>query len=129
MKKRCLISVYDKTGIAAFARALDKMGWEIVSTGNTAKTLAEEGIAVIPVEDITHFPEILDGRVKTLSPFIFGGILFRREDPAHVETVAAQDIRPVDMVVNTLYPFAETVADPNASEADIIEKLISAVRR
>ncbi|NLK59348.1 MAG: bifunctional phosphoribosylaminoimidazolecarboxamide formyltransferase/IMP cyclohydrolase [Tissierellia bacterium] len=123
MKKRCLISVYDKTGIAAFARALDKMGWEIVSTGNTAKTLAEEGIAVIPVEDITHFPEILDGRVKTLSPFIFGGILFRREDPAHVETVAAQDIRPVDMVVNTLYPFAETVADPNASEADIIEKI------
>lgn len=123
MKKRCLISVYDKTGIADFARELEKMDWDIVSTGNTANALAEEGISVLPVEAVTSFPEILDGRVKTLNPYIFGGILYRRDDETHEQTIREQAIVPIDMVVNTLYPFQETAADPDASEADIIEKI------
>ena len=123
MKKRCLISVYDKTGIAAFAKRLAALGWEIISTGNTSKTLTEEGIDVVDVAEVTQFPEILNGRVKTLSPRIFGGILFRREDETHRQTVDEHGIGPIDMVVNTLYPFSETVANPDASEQDIIEKI------
>lgn len=123
MKKRCLISVYDKTGVAEFAKALAAMDWEILSTGNTKKHLEEQGLSVIGVDEITHFPEILDGRVKTLSPYLFGGILFRRDVQDHVDTVKEHGILPIDMVVNTLYPFEETVAKEDSKEQEIIEKI------
>lgn len=123
MKKRCLISVYDKTGIDAFAKGLADLGWEILSTGNTKKHLEEHGLSVIGVDEITQFPEILDGRVKTLSPYLFGGILYRRDVEEHVDTVKEYGIASIDMVVNTLYPFEETLRKEDATEQDIIEKI------
>lgn len=123
MKRRCLISVYDKEGIIDFAKRLAALDWEIISTGNTKSVLAAAGVPVIAVEEVTNFPEILNGRVKTLSPYIFGGLLFRRSDAGHVQTIEEQGIQPIDMVVNTLYPFVETVNTKGATEADIIEKI------
>lgn len=122
-KKRVLVSVYDKAGIVDFVRGLVDLDWEVISTGGTAQALREAGIDVIEIEEITQFPEILDGRVKTLSPYIFGGLLYRRDDAKHVETVRKMKIRSVDMVVNTLYPFVETLKNPASSKADIIEKI------
>ena len=87
MSKRALISVTDKTGVVEFAKALNELDFEIISTGNTFKILKENGVNVMQVEDVTKFPEILDGRVKTLNPFIHGGILYRRDLESHVETV------------------------------------------
>ncbi len=123
MKKRCLLSVYDKTGIVDFAKRLEALGWEIISTGNTHKTLEEAGVSVIAIEEVTRFPEILDGRVKTLSPYIFGGILYRRSENKHVQTIEEQGIGSIDMVVNTLYPFVETLNTPGVTESEIIEKI------
>ena len=82
-EKRALISVFDKTGIVDFAKGLIKLGWEIISTGNTKKTLEEAGIPAVGIEEITHFPEILNGRVKTLSPYVFGGLLYIRGNEVH----------------------------------------------
>lgn len=123
MKKTALISVYYKDGLVDFVRELVKLDWDIVSTGGTLKTLREVGIEAIDVTEITGFPEILDGRVKTLSPQVFGGILFRREQEEHQKTIVEHNLRPIDMVVNILYPFEETVKDPNATKQDIIEKI------
>ena len=120
---RALISVYDKTGIIDFARALVDLDWELISTGGTYHTLKEAGIPVIDVEKVTGFPDMLDGRVKTLHPKIHGGILYRRDDASHQETIASHDIQGIDMIVNTLYPFEETVKNPEATHAEIIEKI------
>jgi len=122
--KRALISVYDKTGIVDFARALvDEFGVEIISTGGTAALLKENGIPVTLVEQITGFPEMLDGRVKTLHPKIHAAILADRDNPEHMRQLTEQGIEPIDMVVVNLYPFEKTVADPNCTFEQAIEMI------
>lgn len=121
--KRALISVSDKTGILDFARTLHQHHVEILSTGGTAKMLAQAGLPVIEVADYTGFPEMLDGRVKTLHPKIHGGILARRDLESHVAAIDAHHIPPIDMVVVNLYPFRETVANANCTLEDAIENI------
>ena len=123
MIKQALISVSDKTGVIEFARALAGMGVALLSTGGTAKLLAENGIAVTEVADYTGFPEMLDGRVKTLHPKIHGGILARRDFPEHAAALATHAIPTIDMVVVNLYPFAQTVAREHCSLEDAIENI------
>ena len=120
--RRALISVSDKTGLLPLAEALAAAGVEILSTGGTARTLREAGIAVKEVSDHTGFPEILDGRVKTLVPQIHGGLLARRDDPAHLQQMQAHAIAPIDLLVVNLYPFEETVAK-GADFATCIENI------
>ena len=107
---RALISVSDKSGVVEFARALAGHGIELVSTGGTRKTLREAGLAVLDVADLTGFPEMMDGRVKTLHPAVHGGLLAVRDNPAHAEAMRAHRIRPIDLLVVNLYPFEDTVA-------------------
>ena len=107
---RALISVSDKTGIAEFARALAGRGIELVSTGGTRKTLSDAGLTVLDVSDLTGFPEMMDGRVKTLHPAVHGGLLAVRDNPQHAEAMRSQHIRPIDILVVNLYPFEDTVA-------------------
>lgn len=121
--QRALISVSDKNGIVDFARELHKSGVEILSTGGTLKTLKGEGIAVVPVSEVTGFPEILDGRVKTLHPYIHGGILARRDKEEHLKTVQEKGIGLIDLVVVNLYPFQQTVAKPNVTLEEAIENI------
>ena len=120
---RALISVHDKTGIVDFARGLAALGVEILSTGGTAALLRQGGIAVVDVSDVTGFPEMLDGRVKTLHPKVHGGILARRPVPEHMAALAQHGIRPIDLVVVALYPFEKTVADPACTLAHAIENI------
>src|SRR5881275_17264 len=105
---RALISVSDKTGLVPFAQALAARGYELVSTGGTAKALTASGIAVTGISDVTGFPEIMDGRVKTLHPAVHGGILARRSRPEHMDVIARHHISPIDLVVVNLYPFVKT---------------------
>lgn len=119
---RALVSVHDKRGIIDFARALHEAGIELISTGGTARTLSEAGLPVTPVEAVTGFPEMLDGRVKTLHPKVHGGLLAVRENPAHMEAIAAHGIECIDMVVVSLYPFEATVAS-GAPRAECIEQI------
>ncbi|MFQ5414340.1 MAG: bifunctional phosphoribosylaminoimidazolecarboxamide formyltransferase/IMP cyclohydrolase [Phycisphaerae bacterium] len=122
--QRALISVYDKTGIVDFARALvDEFHIEIISTGGTAALLKAHGIAVTLVEDVTGFPELMDGRVKTLHPRIHAAILADRDNPEHMRQLAEQGIKPIDMVVVNLYPFAETVAKADCTFEQAIEMI------
>lgn len=121
--KRVLVSVFNKEGIIDFVKELENLGWEIISTGGTSKTLESAGIDVLDVEVVTGFPEILDGRVKTLNPYIHGGLLYKRKDPAHVETIKDMEIYPIDMVVNNLYPFEETVNKVGVEQDEIIENI------
>ena len=121
--RRALVSVYDKTGLADLARALHDAGVAIVSTGSTAKVIADAGVPVTAVSDLTGFPEILGGRVKTLHPAVHGGILANRDEPGHLDTLAAHGIDAIDLVVGNLYPFSATVADPAVSEAQAIEMI------
>jgi phosphoribosylaminoimidazolecarboxamide formyltransferase / IMP cyclohydrolase len=107
---RALISVSDKAGIAEFARALASHGIELVSTGGTRKTLSDAGLSVLDVSDLTGFPEMMDGRVKTLHPAVHGGLLAIRDNPQHAEAMRTQHIRPIDILVVNLYPFEDTVA-------------------
>ncbi|WP_407269812.1 bifunctional phosphoribosylaminoimidazolecarboxamide formyltransferase/IMP cyclohydrolase [Radiobacillus sp. PE A8.2] len=123
MKKRALLSVSDKTNLAAFAKGLDALGYELVSTGGTLKALQAEGLPAIPVSAVTNFDEILDGRVKTLHPFIHAGLLARRDDSSHIEQLEERDIDPIDIVVVNLYPFKETIAKEGVSEEDAIENI------
>ena len=123
MRKQALLSVSDKTGIVDFARELVAAGYHILSTGGTAKLLAKEGIEVQEVADYTGFPEMLDGRVKTLNPKIHAGILARRPDPAHMAALAEHDIDPIDIVVVNLYPFEQTIAKPDCTFEDAIENI------
>ncbi len=121
--RRALVSVHDKTGVVDFARALAGLGVEILSTGGTAKLLREAGVRVSDVSDVTGFPEMLDGRVKTLHPKIHGGILARRDVPAHLDALAKHGILPIDLVVVALYPFETTVAKPGVTLAEAIEQI------
>ncbi|RJP31005.1 MAG: hypothetical protein C4547_15910, partial [Phycisphaerales bacterium] len=122
--KRALISVYDKTGVVDFARALaEEFGVEIISTGGTAALLKENGVPVTLVEEFTNFPEMMDGRVKTLHPKIHAAILADRDNPEHMRQLAEQGIEPIDMVVVNLYPFEKTVADPNCTFEQAIEMI------
>jgi len=121
--KRALISVSDKTGIIDFAKKLSGLGIEILSTGGTAKLFRDNQIAVIEVSDYTGFPEMLDGRVKTLHPKVHGGILGRRELPEHVAAMQASNIPNIDMVVVNLYPFEATVSNPDCTLEDAIENI------
>ena len=122
--RRAIVSVTDKTGVAEFCRALaDEFGVEVVSTGGTAKALVEAGVPVVPIEDFTGFPEIMDGRVKTLHPKVHGGLLARRDDERHMDDAHANGIQPIDMVVVNLYAFEETVAKPDVDYADAVEHI------
>src|SRR3989442_12658392 len=120
---RALLSVSDKRGIVELARGLADLGVELLSTGGTAKLLADAGIHVTQVSDHTGFPEILDGRVKTLHPKIHGGLLGRRDVPAHVAEMRAHGIEPIDLVAVNLYPFRETVARSGTTLDDAIEQI------
>lgn len=122
--KRALISVSDKAGIVEFARELVFRGdWEIISTGGTASALREGGVLVVEVSEITGFPEILGGRVKTLHPAVHGGILARRDVPHDLKQLAAHSIQPIDLVVVNLYPFQETVATAGVTREQAIEQI------
>ena len=121
--RRALLSVSEKRGIVEFARGLSDQGIEIVSTGGTARELASAGIAVRAIEDFTGFPEIMDGRVKTLHPRLYAGLLARRDDEAHLKAAADQQIEPMDLVCVNLYPFEQTIARGDASEAEVIENI------
>jgi phosphoribosylaminoimidazolecarboxamide formyltransferase/IMP cyclohydrolase len=120
---RALFSVSDKRGIVPFAAALVRMGWEIVSTGGTAALLRAEGIAVTPVESVTGFPEILDGRVKTLHPVVHAGLLARQDLPEHQRQLREHGILPFDLVAVNLYPFQATVSDPDVTLENAIENI------
>lgn len=120
--KRALISVSDKTGVVEFARALTEMDYEIVSTGGTAKALQAAGVAVTGISDVTGFPEILEGRVKTLHPSVHGGILAKGTEE-HMAVLAEHKIKPIDLVVVNLYPFQATVAKPDVTLEDAIENI------
>lgn len=121
--KKALISVFDKTGIVDFAKSLQSMGWEIISTGGTSKKLKEEGIQVQDISDLTKFPECFDGRVKTLHPKVEGGILAIRDNEHHRSQMAELEIEPIDIVVCNLYPFKQTVLKPGVSHEEIIENI------
>ncbi len=121
---RALISVTDKTGVVDFARTLvDEFGVEIISTGGTAKAIEDAGIPVVPIEDFTGFPEMMDGRVKTLHPKVHGGLLARRDSEQHMAEAAEHGIKMIDMVVVNLYEFEKTVAKPDVTFADAIEHI------
>jgi phosphoribosylaminoimidazolecarboxamide formyltransferase / IMP cyclohydrolase len=120
---RALLSVSNKTGIVDLARGLAARGFELVSTGGTARTLTEAGLAVTNVSDLTGFPEMMDGRVKTLHPHIHGGILARRDRPDHLHAIAQLGIEPIDVVVVNLYPFAETSRQPDVAFDDLVEQI------
>ncbi|HKP47006.1 MAG TPA: bifunctional phosphoribosylaminoimidazolecarboxamide formyltransferase/IMP cyclohydrolase [Pyrinomonadaceae bacterium] len=121
--RRALISVSDKTGIIDFARALITFGVDIISTGGTARALREAGIEVRDVSDVTGFPEMMDGRVKTLHPKIHGALLALRDDEAHIEAIQAQGIQPIDMVVVNLYPFEETIKREGVTIDEAVEQI------
>ena len=121
--KRALISVSNKAGVVEFARALHEAGVEIVSTGGTMKAIKEAGIPVTYVSDVTGFPEIMDGRVKTLNPYIHGGILAVRDNPEHVREMQEHKITGIDLVAVNLYPFKETIAKPGVTLAEAIENI------
>lgn len=121
--RRALLSVSDKTGLVPFARALHEMGVQIISTGGTARTLQEAGIPVIPVEQVTGFPEMMEGRVKTLHPAIHAGILADRRKPEHLQALRDAGIEPIDLVCVNLYPFEQTVARPDVTLDEAIENI------
>jgi phosphoribosylaminoimidazolecarboxamide formyltransferase/IMP cyclohydrolase len=120
---RALISVSDKSGVVEFARCLVERGWTIISTGNTQRTLHAAGLPALSVSEVTGFPEILDGRVKTLHPAIHAGLLARRDLPDHVAQLATHHLAPIDLLVVNLYPFQSTVADPQVTLAAAIEQI------
>jgi phosphoribosylaminoimidazolecarboxamide formyltransferase/IMP cyclohydrolase len=121
--KRALLSVSDKTGVVEFAKGLIAAGFELVSTGGTAKALRDAGLTCRDVSDVTKFPEMLDGRVKTLHPFVHGGLLARRDLPEHMKTIAEHGIEPIDVVCVNLYPFRETTRKPGVAAEDVIEQI------
>jgi len=121
--RRALISVSDKSGLAEFAASLNEQGVEIISTGGTLEALREAGIEARPIEDLTGFPEMMDGRLKTLHPVLHGGLLAVRDDPAHTEAMEEHGMEPIDLVCVNLYPFEETIASGEASQEEAIEKI------
>jgi len=123
VKKRALLSVSDKSGILEFAQELEKMGYELLSTGGTKKFLEENGVSITAVDEITKFPEILGGRVKTLHPLVHGGLLAKHDDADHQKQMAENGISPIDIVCVNLYPFRETIAKPDVTVDDAIENI------
>ena len=121
--KRALISVSDKQGIGGFAKELNNMGVEILSTGGTASLLRQEKISIVSVSDYTGFPEMLDGRVKTLHPKIHGGLLGQRSKKEHIDKMKEYGIKPIDMVVVNLYPFEATIAREGCTLSEAIENI------
>jgi phosphoribosylaminoimidazolecarboxamide formyltransferase/IMP cyclohydrolase len=121
--KRALLSVSRKAGLVPFAQELSTRGWDLLSTGGTAGLLRESGVAVTDVAEVTRFPEMLDGRVKTLHPAVHGGLLARRDLDTHMAALAEHGIAPIDMVVVNLYPFRETAARPGVDAEDVIEQI------
>ena len=122
--KRALVSVTDKTGVVEFVKTLeDEFGVEVISTGGTARVLSEAGVNVVPIEQYTGFPEMMDGRVKTLHPKVHGGLLARRDDEKHMAEAAEHGIGMIDLVVVNLYEFEKTVAKPGVTFADAIEHI------
>src|SRR3954452_24764117 len=122
--RRALLSVSDKTGLVDFARELvTKYGVELIATGGTRKALADAGLPVRDISELTGFPEILDGRVKTLHPAIYAGLLGKRDKPEHMQTLAEHHLPEIDLVVCNLYPFEQTVAKPGVTEAEAIENI------
>ena len=122
MSKRALISVTDKTGVVEFAKELNNLGYEVISTGNTFKILKENGVSAITIDEVTKFPEMLDGRVKTLNPYIHGGILYKRDTKSHVDTVNEYNIGSIDLVVVNLYDFEGTLKAGKSHE-EMIENI------
>jgi phosphoribosylaminoimidazolecarboxamide formyltransferase/IMP cyclohydrolase len=120
---RALLSVSDKRGIVELARGLRELGVEVLSTGGTARALRDAGVEIVEVEDFTGFPEMLDGRVKTLHPKVHAGVLHRRDDPAHVATMEKHGLVPIDLVAVNLYPFAETIARRGVALAEALEQI------
>lgn len=121
--RKALISVSDKTGVVIFAQELQTMGWEIVSTGGTAKTLKEAGVKVKDVSELTGFPEILEGRLKTLHPLVHGGILGRRDSSLHLQQLQEHGIETIDLVAVNLYPFPEVIAKEDVTLEEAIENI------
>ena len=120
---RALLSVSNKDGLVELARGLAALGWELVSTGGTARSLREAGLSVIDIASVTGFPEMLDGRVKTLHPKVHGALLARRDTPGHVRALEEHDIEPIDLVAVNLYPFRETISRADISPEDAIEQI------
>ncbi|MBO5276137.1 MAG: bifunctional phosphoribosylaminoimidazolecarboxamide formyltransferase/IMP cyclohydrolase, partial [Alistipes sp.] len=120
---RALVSVSDKTGVVEFAQQLRSLGWEIIATGGTMKLLRDNGVEVINISDVTGFPEICDGRVKTLHPKVHGGLLARRDDESHLKALKDNEIEFIDMVCVNLYPFRQTIAKPDVTMEDAIENI------
>src|SRR5262249_35333036 len=120
---RALISVSDKTGIADFARAVEKQGVDIISTGGTAELLRKKKIPVREISSFTAFPEVLEGRVKTLHPRVHGGLLYKRRNPQHEKEARAHGFEPIDLVVVNLYPFEQIIAKPDVTLSEAIENI------
>lgn len=120
--KRALVSVTDKTGVVDFAKGLEALGFEVVSTGGTLKALKDGGVKAIGIEEVTGFPEILDGRVKTLHPKVHGGLLYKRDNPEHVKTIEAMDIHPIDLVCCNLYAFDKAL-EKGADLPEMVENI------
>ena len=123
MNKRALVSVSDKTGLVDFVKGLQTAGWEIIATGGTQKLLEESGVKTIGISEVTGFPEICDGRVKTLHPKVHGGLLARRDDESHLQALRENGIEFIDLVCVNLYPFRETIAKEGTTMAEAIEKI------
>ena len=123
MNKRALVSVSNKTGLVDFVKGLQTAGWEIIATGGTQKLLEESGVKTIGISEVTGFPEICDGRVKTLHPKVHGGLLARRDEPSHLQALRENGIEFIDLVCVNLYPFRETIAKEGVSMADAIENI------
>ncbi|MFI3284528.1 MAG: bifunctional phosphoribosylaminoimidazolecarboxamide formyltransferase/IMP cyclohydrolase [Erysipelotrichaceae bacterium] len=121
--KRALVSVSDKSGIVAFCQALSQLDYQIISTGGTKKTLDEAGVSTISIDEVTAFPEMLDGRVKTLHPLIHGGLLGIRDNASHIQQMNEHDIQPIDLVCVNLYPFKETISKANFTHQEAIENI------
>ena len=121
--RRALVSVSDKTGVVEFVKALASMGVTIISTGGTARALSEAGIKVVAIEKVTGFPEMMDGRVKTLHPKVHGGILAVKDNDDHIQAMKTHGIESIDMVCVNLYPFEKTVAKPDCTLTDAIENI------
>ena len=121
--RRALVSVSDKTGVVEFVKALASMGVTIISTGGTARALSEAGIKVVAIEEVTGFPEMMNGRVKTLHPKVHGGILAIKDNDDHVQAMKTHGIESIDMVCVNLYPFEKTVAKPDCTLAEAVENI------
>ena len=120
--KRALVSVSDKSGVVDFCENLRRLGWEIIATGGTQKLLEDSGVQTINISDVTGFPEICDGRVKTLHPKVHGGLLARRDDESHLQALRDNSIEFIDMVCVNLYPFRQTIAKSDVKMEDAIEQ-------